>query len=117
MSEEPISEAFASVLGLAVKLGVTRINEREGCWEHAIDGTWWIAINGHKTPTKCSRGPEVPFGHCYVEYNGFPAGVFSMRSGIIAAGAAANEATFIAAVQRACDALEIELNCHGEHFD
>ena len=38
----------------------------------------------------------------YVEYNGFPAGLLTpMGDGCIAAGEAANEDTFIAALRRA----------------
>lgn len=95
-----ISEVFAEAVELATRLGVERIDRLPGCWEVQVDKQWWIAMNGHKEPTACSKGgtPIPPF-HLYVEFNGFPAGVIGMRTGMIAAGAAANEDALIAALK------------------
>lgn len=102
MSDE-ISLAFASVCELATTLGARNIKDLPGCWETQIDGRWYVAVNGHNVETKTSRGAEVPPFHCYVEFNGWPAGIFSPRGGVIAAGAAANEDTFVAACQKRID--------------
>jgi hypothetical protein len=100
MTDE-ISEAYIEVVNLARAIGVTRIDLMEGCWEHQIDDQWWIAMNGHKKPTKCSAGATVPPFEMYVQFNGWPAGVVAPNGGIIAAGELANEDTFIAAVKAA----------------
>lgn len=98
-----ISEAFAKIAALAAHDGVKAINELEGCWEREI-GEWWIAVNGHTENTACSRGASVwPF-NCYVEFNGWPAGMFDPYCGIIvASGEAANEDALIAAIDALLD--------------
>lgn len=98
---ERIVEAMMRVVELAEKLGVTKINEMDGCWEHQVDEKWWIACNGHQETTRNSHGAEVPPFHVYVEYNGWPAGLINPRQGVIAAGEGANERTFIAALRKA----------------
>jgi hypothetical protein len=107
-----IKEAFMAVVELAEALGVERIDRLPGCWEHKVDAQWFIAVNGHTTP-KAIRGfaggaaampGEVLFIdplHVYLEFNGFPAGIIGMRSGLLAAGSAANEDTLIAALRAA----------------
>jgi hypothetical protein len=93
-----------AIVNLAGVLGVENITALPGCWEHQIDDQWWLALNGKKTPTKCSHGAEVPPFHFYVEFNGWPAGIFSIRGdGEFAAGSAANEDMFIAAVDAAVE--------------
>lgn len=96
-----MSEAFAEVCGLALRLGARSIKDLPGCWEHQIDAQWWVALNGHNEPIKCSSGVEVPPYTMYVMYNGWPAGLISPAGGTMAAGAAANEDTFIAVVKAA----------------
>lgn len=96
-----IAEAFAAIVSLAERLGVTRIDTLPGCWEHDVDGTWWIAVNGRREPLACSRGPVVQPFHAYVEFNGWPAGVFNPSGGEFVAGAAGNESAFIEAVAKA----------------
>lgn len=97
MSKEPL---FILLSKLAVKDGAAPINKNPGCWERQI-GEWWIAVNGQQDTEKCSHGAEVPPFNCYVEFNGWPAGLFDPTGGIIAAGDAANEETFAAAVEAA----------------
>ena len=106
MAREQIGEAFGKVCMLAGALGVKGINALPGCWEHAIDGTWWIALNGHAEPTECSRGASVPPYEMYVECNGWPAGILSPGDGVIAAGEGANEDTLIAAIDAALAAAK-----------
>jgi hypothetical protein len=101
MISEQISEAMAAVMELAHRRGVTKINELPGCWEIQVDSAWWLAVNGHRETTKCSKGTEVLPFHAYVEFNGWPAGIFNPYGGTMAAGTVANEDAFIAAVKAA----------------
>jgi hypothetical protein len=77
-----VSEAFSIIAELGYELGIRDISKREGCWEHAIDEQWWIALNGHPVDTKCSRGATVPRFTIYVEFNGFPAGIINPAGGV-----------------------------------
>lgn len=101
MNEPPILRAMGCVVILADSLGVRGMNALPGCWEHQIDEQWWIALNAHGHPVKCSRDIEVQGFTCYVEFNGWPAGTFTPFEGVIAAGAAANEQAFCEACERA----------------
>ena len=101
MSDEPIALAFARVVDLAQALGVRAINTLDGCWEHQVDEKWWVAVNGHREPVKCSTGAEVPPFHCYIESNGLPAGLLTPRGGQFMGNC---EDGFIAAVSRAVEA-------------
>lgn len=94
--KEPL---FLLLASLAEKDGASPLNKHEGCWERQIGEHWWIAVNGHKDKVACSKGAEVPPFNCYVEFNGWPAGLFDPMNGIIAAGEAANEETFAAAIE------------------
>lgn len=97
MSEkEPL---FLLLAKLAKKDGASPLNKHKGCWERQIDKHWWVAVNGHKEPVKCSKGPNVPPFNCYVDFNGWPAGLFDPVNGLMAAGDAANEETFAAAIE------------------
>jgi hypothetical protein len=96
---QPLTHAMVEIVDLAARLGVAQINKLPGCWELQVDAQWWIALNGHSEPTKCSKGAAVPPFHAYVEFNGWPAGVIGCHAGTIAAGAAANEQAFIEAVK------------------
>ena len=102
-TEHQVSEAFNAVVDLALSLGVRSIKGLPACWEHQVDEHWHIAINGHHTDQQTSRGNNVPPFHCYIEFNGFPAGLITPYDGIIAAGSVANEDAFIAALQRATE--------------
>src|SRR5262245_46723537 len=94
--KEPLFLYFAK---LADKDGVAPIHNHKGCWERQV-GDWWFAINPHTRTTKCSKGADVEFGHAYVMYNGWPAGILNPFGGVIAAGSVANEETFIAALEK-----------------
>lgn len=100
---EPVSEAFELIAQIAIALGAAPLNKHEGCWELDVDGTWWLAVNGHDEPRRCSRSFEVAPFECYLEFNGWPAGVFSPLGGAIAAGAAANEDALIEALRAKLD--------------
>jgi hypothetical protein len=96
-----LCEAMLLVGELAAALGVANINRLPGCWEHAIDAHWTIAVNGHQQPIKTSTGVEVAPFNVWVEFNGWPAGYFDASGGTLAAGEAANEVTFCEALRGA----------------
>jgi len=100
-----MSEVFVRIAELALALGVRGIGNLPGCWEHDVDGVWWIAMNGRATAAKCSRGPEVAPFTAYVEFNGWPAGLVTPGGGVIAAGEAANERALIEALVAATTRL------------
>lgn len=97
----PLVEAFARIAELGGALGVRNVNELPGCWEHQIDEHWHLSLNGHKEAITDSKGREVPPFHASIDWNGWPAGLISPGGGIIAAGACANEDTFIEALKAA----------------
>lgn len=90
--------------------GATPIGKLPGVWHRVLDSSWQIWVNGHMQPMK--GGPtndiEIHPGDCYVEYNGWPAGSFSVihGTGIIAAGECANYETFCEALRNA-EPLEV----------
>lgn len=99
MSKGPC-EAFMRAIELGVALEIKPLPEHEGCWEHKVDDQWFIALNGHKDKQALKGRPTMlidPYT-AYVEYNGWPAGLFGYHGGTIAAGEGANESTFIAAL-------------------
>lgn len=98
MAEAPCA-AFEAIASLCIALGQHPLTKHAGCWEQQIDERWWIAMNGHRAPVKCSAGAEVPPFHCYVQFNGWPAALFGPNGGVIAAGECANEDAFIQAVR------------------
>lgn len=92
------------IFALCEKLGVENITQRYAgrCFEHQVDAQWFFAINANRVETKCSTGVSVPPMGIYVEYNGWPAAILDVTgSGEFVMGTAANEATFIEALQRA----------------
>ena len=99
-----ITEAFDVVVELAVELGVKGINELEGAWICKIDKHWVVAINGKDKPVAVeiedSMGCQElqPF-EMAIFFNGWLAGLLNPGGGMICAGKAANEDTFIAAVR------------------
>lgn len=105
-------DPFYAVVSLAAALKITDIMHLPGCWELQIDDRWWIALNGHKVPTPTSGEPHgeggpdgVPPFSCYVEYNGWPAGILDYEGGEFAAGEGANPATFVAACKTRAEAV------------
>lgn len=108
---ERICVAFDSIAKLSIVLGTAPLNKVKDCWECRIDKHWWIAVNGHKETVKTSKGIEIPAFNCYVEFNGFPAGIFSpINGGFLAAGELANEDTFIKAIEDKIQGLNKCLN-------
>jgi hypothetical protein len=103
---EKISLAFMEIAKLAEALGVKEINKLDGCWECQVDEQWHVAVNGHPYVQQVQRdgaGWSIDPFHCYVEFNGWPAGSFHPHGGWIGAGGLANEEAFIEALQRATE--------------
>jgi hypothetical protein len=102
MSEdhECISVVFALIAELAAALGVREIGTTfPACWELDVDPHWHLSINGHEDEQKNHTGVPVPPFHCYAEFNGWPAGLFTPFGGVVAAGTVANEAALIRALR------------------
>jgi len=101
MSALSTTPLFVLIGQLAEKDGVMPLPEhrKHGCWERKVGNEWWIAVNPHEDIKRCSRGANVDSGYCYVEYMGFPAGLFTPWGGSIAAGTVANEETFAKALE------------------
>lgn len=78
---------------------------REG-WRYDLDAQWTITVNGQREPiTVLVMGApfEIPPFSCAVEYNGWLAGLVNPYGGELAAGEAANEETFCAALGHAIE--------------
>jgi hypothetical protein len=104
MSEQPICEAYSAIAEMGLSLGVRRLCDMEGCWEHQINDEYWVAANGHKEPVKCSTGAKVPGFHFYVMRNGWPAALLGPGGGTVLAswdGEETLEDAIIDAVQAA----------------
>lgn len=96
MKADQVSEAFVLLAELALAEGVA--DTPLGIWERAFD-PWHVSLNRDNIARKNVRGLEVPPYSAMVTFNGWPAGIIDPRGGILAAGAAANEDTFIAAIK------------------
>lgn len=100
-NERPISEAFLAMASMFERRGRVPLKGKlvtETC------GPWQVCMNG--TPETIRVDPpdsmgcdEVPPVHAAIFFNGWLAGVLSPFGGWIAAGEAANEATFTAAME------------------
>ena len=95
---ERIAVGYGLVVELALKRGAPK--PLTGLWTCEVDDHWAVALNGGDEDAKWG-GFTIPRFHCAVTFNGFPAGLFHAFGGTIAAGRAANEATFCAALRRA----------------
>lgn len=94
---------FDLIAQIAIADGDSPITKFPGCWHRKLDDEWEIWVNGHREKMAIPRHEELkvsPF-HCYVEFNGWPAGVFTPFDGCIVAGKLANEETFIKALKNA----------------
>ena len=104
-------EPMVLVARLCEAVGASPLTRWPNGWEHQIDDEWRIIVNGSGQWLRFKSDKEPlgvdiePFG-CYVEYNGWPAGMFNPVAGILAAGEAANEDTFCAAVEAAINREE-----------
>ena len=107
MDDMQLAVAPLKVAELAAKLECTPINQQPGAWVCDIDPHWRVAVNGQKgvlgiPSTDTHMGiTELPSYHLAVWFNGWLAGMMSPFEGVIAYGEAANEDTFIAAIEAA----------------
>ena len=102
--ERPMTlcDAFFAIADLSNALGAGPLNKHPGCWAHQVDEQWHIEVNGHTVPMRTADGCcELQPFHAAILFNGWPAGIINPRGGTIAAGEAANEDAFIAAVRAA----------------
>jgi len=83
MIRPSVSEAYALIADLTIALGAAPLARFVGCWEHRLGDRWLVAVNGHGTPTKCSVGVEVPPFHAYIERDGWPAAMLTVRDGLV----------------------------------
>lgn len=92
--------AWVGVCMLAMKDGVVPASSAPGGIYEREFGPWRVMLNGTgEEKPKTDKHPYIePFG-IYVEFNGWPAGIIGPGGGIIAAGDAANEDAFIAAIE------------------
>lgn len=91
MSEEHLSEVFCEIMNLAEKMNVANIGALDGCWEPSLPDEWFVAVNGHKEKTACSRGAVVgPFA-AYFERRGMPVGVVGPMHGVVAGASVEDE--------------------------
>lgn len=83
------TEVFYYISQIAEKNGVSKINELDGLWEHKVNSSWEIKVNGHRETID-----GVPPFHALVIFNGWSAGLVSPFGGVIA-----NEDSFIEAMK------------------
>lgn len=88
--------AFVGIVALGVKDGIAPIPTLPDRTFRRTVGLWDIEV--------CSDDYQAK-----IKYNGWPAGIIDPRGGVIAAGEAANEDAFIAAIEH-------ELGCGIEEF-
>lgn len=105
MGERPIAEAFILVAELAKADGAAPLNARTDCWVRRLDDNWTIAVNGTDRTLECkpdgTMGAGIEPFHMAVWWNGWLAGLLHPYGGVIAAGSAANEESFVAAIRAA----------------
>jgi hypothetical protein len=78
-----ISAVFMGIANLATAMGIEKINEIPGCWEHQIDEKWWVSLNGHKTPMTNSKGNLVQPYNAMLMYGDWPAGIVTPYGGAL----------------------------------
>jgi len=99
-----MSNTWQLITALHAARQLPPLNEMPGLWIEQIDERWFMAINGGREPRQEPGGFAVPPFHCYVKFNGWPAGLFDYQGGQFAAGELANLESFHAALTRAQDA-------------
>lgn len=105
-TEKPICEMFDKMMMLGLKHGVESIKDYDGPWIQVVDHLWTFAVNGKDDPVKVDLEGTMgvselrPF-HAAVWFNGWLAGIINPYGGEFAAGSAANENSFINALDAA----------------
>ena len=81
----PIAYVFGLIMDLAEHDGITYFpDQMSGLWVRKIDANWTIILNGQRTP-RMHGAIEVQPYHCWVEWNGWPAGIIGPFGGTLAA--------------------------------
>lgn len=107
-----VAELFEKIMDLHEALELPSVAKMPGrIWTCQLDEHWFLALNGDiesqtlgpvlgvTHPMLC---PVHPFS-CGVWFNGFYAGEFDYRDGVLAAGSLANEDTLIQAIEAAIE--------------
>jgi len=102
-------DARELICQLHAKDGGPPIGKLPGVWHRKLDERWRIFLNGHmdrRLVYEEQPGLTIGPADCYVEYNGWPAGIWNIVTGegCIAAGEVANYETFCQALQAAVNA-------------
>lgn len=101
---ETVSEVFDMIARVAIALDAVPLTRWPAGWVLRVDARWKLVVNGSPEPIRWEK-IEIPGFHCYAEYNGWPAGLFSPHGGIIAGGSVANEADLIRALAARLEAI------------
>ncbi len=88
-----------ALMATHMRLGLPSINQMPGKrWEGTI-GSWRFWVNANREPIRTQTGVTVQPFQTYIEYNGWPAGLFRFDGGgQFAAGTGANPKTFASAL-------------------
>jgi hypothetical protein len=92
---------LGAIAELCLARGVRDIKSMPGLCHVVVDELWQCWVNGHRETLYTEDGAAVEPYHAYVEFNGWPAGIVSAAGCEFVAGALANVATFVAAVEAA----------------
>ena len=96
--------AIELILDLHKHDGTEPISRLPGLWYRRLDDCWEFWVNGHMEPQDGEAIAQMlEPGECYVKFNGWPAGLFSIITGdgVIAAGEIANYEAFCEALRGA----------------
>lgn len=99
-----MTEVFGAVMDLHKRLNLPSLNLMPGkVWRHTVDTHWFIVMNGNGDEvtdgTDEWKVPIHPYA-CAVWFNGFYAGEFDCKGGVLCAGSVANEDTLIEALNK-----------------
>lgn len=93
------------ILALHKKDGTRPISKIPGLWYRKVDRQWEFWVNGHMKPQAPADGStqKINPGDCFVKYNGWPAGIFSLITGegVLCAGTMGNYENFRKALKEA----------------
>jgi len=103
-----LSLAFSLIADLALARGLQALNRFPGLWACRVDDKWHLKLNPHQEEIE-----NVPPFNAMIFWGDLPAGLIDPTGGVIAAGSAANEDAFIAAL-RAAIAKETAQGKDGE---
>lgn len=111
---ESIPEAFSKVVDLGLARGHTKICDLPGALVMKLDDNWTVAMHGHDEPTDvpeqegCMGIKGLAPCTVAIYWNGWIAGLVDAGGGQMAWGAAANEDTFIEALDAAIERAKSE---------